>query len=543
MKTTLLHIAYAASLLTAPWSFTSCTDAASESTDDVDDAQAISAADVKSDGQGIAFEPVSMGTPISGSTVRVIRSAARFQAVFGTPPPADLDFATTWLAVYRTSNSESNQRISFQGVEQAGSTLRFKVQRELPDAADCAVPNAQTFQTITFNKPSSVARAEFIVNEASFLCDELPPPPPAGTKRISINIDRNTWGDVVLRPVDANQTPSGDEFHCPADSTTCVYDYTPRATDVNIVMHAFTASNAVVSQLPTGAACRGVTLTNDITGPARVTRGGVNSVAVPPKRGRESPLLTTGSLDNRGVGLQRCVLPLTDATLSVAFNKRDKEVYTELFTSQTVSGDPTVKWAKSAAIANSYNDPIYGRTFPIAGGKTAQFLPPFSTDAGLESLLLQVTNTAGQLEQETILGGGRQTYTDVSSDGCVSSLNSRSSYMQLYQGRLTDSSFNLTTLIDQPNRETVGFDQAVSTFDCTHRSVAFHGSASSEFDPTLDNFLPADGYIWFDGTLIPRFISDSLIPDPGIIVGSGSRYRAAIAYLGRGYTVLTVSSY
>jgi hypothetical protein len=519
MKNRLLYFACAGSLLTAAFSITSCTDASSESLDDIDDAQAISASDIKNDGQGIAFKPAKVGTPSVGSTVRVIRSAARFQAVFGTPPPADLDFATTWLAVYRTSNSESNQRISFQGVEQSGSTLRFKVQRELPDAADCAVPNAQTFQTITFNKPSGVARAEFIVNEASFLCDELPPlppPPPAGTKRISINIDRNTWGDVVLRPVDASQTPSGDEFHCPADATTCVYDYTPNATDVNIVMHAFTASNAVVSQLPTGAACRGVTLTNDSTGP----------------------------LDNRGVGLQRCVLPLTDAALSVAFNKRDKEVYTELFTSQTVSGDPTVKWAKTAAIANSYNDPIYGRTFPIAGGKTARFLPPFSTDAGLESLLLQVTNTAGQLEQETILGGGRQTYTDVSSDGCVSSLNSRSSYMQLYQGRLTDSSFNLTTLIDQPNRETVGFDQAVSTFDCTHRSVAFHGSARSEFDPTLDSAsASADGYIWFDGTLIPRFISDSLIPDPGIIVGSGSRYRAAIAYLGRGYTVLTVSSY
>jgi uncharacterized protein len=31
-----------------------------------------------------------------------------------------------------------------------------------------------------------------------------------------------------------------------------------------------------------------------VMGPARATRGGVNSVAAPPKRGRESPLLTTG---------------------------------------------------------------------------------------------------------------------------------------------------------------------------------------------------------------------------------------------------------
>jgi hypothetical protein len=153
-----------------------CTDQpGDDQTDDsedsaIDTAAPVALGDVKSDAQSIAFEVINVGAPRNTSTVQLIRSASRFAAVFGTQPPAGLDFSTSWLAVVQLGGA--NQRVAFETVEQDANKLFLGVTNGRPDPIDCELPNPQTFEVIKFAKPTGVTQSRYQLNDVSLLCED-----------------------------------------------------------------------------------------------------------------------------------------------------------------------------------------------------------------------------------------------------------------------------------------------------------------------------------------------------------------------------------
>jgi hypothetical protein len=164
IKTVLLAAASALLMAGGPGG---CADSSeSTPTEDVIDI-VVSDSDVKNDGQSIPFESVDVGMPSNGADVRIITSSAGFRSTFGTAPPASLDLRTSWLAVVVGG---SNQRIAVESMTKNTNTLFLAIKRETSTAANCTVPNPQSFTVVKFAKPRGISRARYRINNVSIVC-------------------------------------------------------------------------------------------------------------------------------------------------------------------------------------------------------------------------------------------------------------------------------------------------------------------------------------------------------------------------------------
>jgi len=125
--------------------------------------------DAKADQADLPFTAVegltlraSVGKTESG---RVIRSAATFKAAFGVAAPADLDFATEWLAVYSAGTKPTGgyeAEITRVRVSDAGLTVKVSAEVSTPGAG-CVVTQATTkpFAVVRFPAQPGAARSWF----------------------------------------------------------------------------------------------------------------------------------------------------------------------------------------------------------------------------------------------------------------------------------------------------------------------------------------------------------------------------------------------
>ena len=159
-------------------SVVACADVGTDDDFVTDDISEAATDDAKADQADLPFTVVE-GLTLKGSIGkteegRIIRSASAFKTAFGTNPPASIDFAHEWLAVYSAgvkSTGGYTAEILHVRLSDSGKSVKVTSKLTLP-GADCIVTQALTkpVAIVKFAKQPGANTARFTKLSATKAC-------------------------------------------------------------------------------------------------------------------------------------------------------------------------------------------------------------------------------------------------------------------------------------------------------------------------------------------------------------------------------------